>query len=224
MPLNALTAPGAQNGQMTATFAHTVSGANGLLVITVGVHSTTVASVTYFGVALTLATRTTSDDATADAEIWYLLAPATGTHNVVITMNASDNWNPVAASFTYVDQVTPVGAVASDGYTASGILTSHNTVGQTNGLIWDVFTLNGGGEPITPNGGQNTESAASADVSNWTIVTSKPGGASVSTGYSWVNDFHRWSHASISINFMDTTRIPCGPVPLQMRAFSAGLF
>jgi hypothetical protein len=74
----------------------------------------TVSSVTYNGVALThVGSATEADDAVV--EIWRLVNPPTGTHNVVITFSAVLTREAVAGvmTFTGVDQTTPLGTFAS---------------------------------------------------------------------------------------------------------------
>lgn len=78
----------------SATWSHTTSGSNRILVVGAnarGVKSdtnTTVTGVTYNGVALTKIRGDTSDSGDTfrgRSELWYLIAPATGAHNVVVT-------------------------------------------------------------------------------------------------------------------------------------------
>jgi hypothetical protein len=91
---------------LTQTFAHTCTGSN--LFLLVGVLSGAVEivnSVTYNGVALTkLDGGKINHAANFNLDLWYLPAPATGTHNVVITMNSSSDTMGVAVSFTGVKQ------------------------------------------------------------------------------------------------------------------------
>jgi hypothetical protein len=74
----------------------------------------TVTSVTYSGTDLTkVGDITNSDD--ARAEIWSLVAPDTGTHDVVITFSAALEQEAVAGAVTFngVHQTTPLGTFAS---------------------------------------------------------------------------------------------------------------
>lgn len=93
----------------TLTFAHTVSGANRILVV--GTREPAVSGVTYNGVALTKAISS-SGGSGVDSAIWYLIAPATGTNNIVVSATA--NMVCYASSWTGVDQVSPIEATAQD--------------------------------------------------------------------------------------------------------------
>lgn len=91
------------------TVSHTVaSHSNRILVVSISVqdfdHShLPVGSVTYNGVALT---RATYKESLADirSEIWYLIAPDTGTHDVVIQASGIAFIGAVASSFYNVNQ------------------------------------------------------------------------------------------------------------------------
>lgn len=95
------------NPATSLTFAHTCSGSNRILFVTTITNTGTgVSGVTYNGVALTLL------DSRADAggnvpELWYLIAPATGSNNIVITVSGSNAIAGAAASYTGVKQSAP---------------------------------------------------------------------------------------------------------------------
>lgn len=85
----------------SATWSHTCTGSN--LILIVGANSrgvksdtnTTVTGVTYNGVALTKIRADQIDGSSAPdtfrgrSELWYLIAPATGAHNVVVTLTGT---------------------------------------------------------------------------------------------------------------------------------------
>src|SRR5258708_30592149 len=74
-------------------------------------------------------------------QLWYLIAPATGTHNVTATFSTTDavyGHSLEAASYYNVDQTTPLGtAVTAHGPSA----TSGVTVGTSsaNQLVFDAM-------------------------------------------------------------------------------------
>ena len=99
------------------TWSHTVgaSGVNRILIVGVSIRnsaSQTVSAVTYNGVALTQVGQTTNST-NARVELWRLIAPATGAHNIIVTLSAAARFVAGAASFTGVSQ-TP--ALALGGY------------------------------------------------------------------------------------------------------------
>src|SRR5262245_53884091 len=96
------------------TWSHTCTGTDLYLKVGVSIDgSTTVSSVTYNGVSLTQ--LGVADDGTANtrSEVWRLVAPATGAHNVVVTLAAAAKFHCAASSYTGVHQTTPTGTVAT---------------------------------------------------------------------------------------------------------------
>jgi prepilin-type N-terminal cleavage/methylation domain-containing protein len=96
---------------------YTVSGSNRLMLVGVSINNDsneTVTSVTYNGTDLTKVDDITNSD-DARVEIWSLVAPDTGEHNVVITFSAALEQEAVAGVVTFngVDQTTPLGTFAS---------------------------------------------------------------------------------------------------------------
>jgi uncharacterized repeat protein (TIGR01451 family) len=104
------------------TWSHAVgaSGTNRILIVGVSIRnnsSQTVSSVSYGGAGLTLIGQTTNGT-NARVEIWRLIAPATGTNNVVVTLSGAARFVGGASSFTGVSQTA---ALALGSYfTASG--------------------------------------------------------------------------------------------------------
>ena len=101
------------------TVAFTVSGTNRILYV--GINGDSGASdlttgVTYAGVAMTLITSRRKDSDRWQS-FWYLLAPATGSNNVVITNSSSSYTDPSFVSLTGVKQqaheASNTGAVVS---------------------------------------------------------------------------------------------------------------
>jgi uncharacterized repeat protein (TIGR01451 family) len=104
-------ASNSNTGTVTAaslTWAHTIgaAGVNRILIVGVSIRnssSQTVSNVTYNGTNLTLVGQSTNST-NARVEIWRLIAPATGAHNVVVTLSAAARFVGGAASFTGVSQ------------------------------------------------------------------------------------------------------------------------
>ena len=92
------------------TFSHTVgTNANRLLVVGVSIFATgSVTSIDYGGAALT---KIRSDDGGVyRAELWRLIAPASGTATITVNLSASLTSIAGATSWWNVDQTTPVSA------------------------------------------------------------------------------------------------------------------
>jgi hypothetical protein len=100
------------------------------LVLIVGVEQTAsgrygisaVTGITYNGVALTKIDSQTSGSGKCRSELWYLVAPATGAHSIVVSLaDVTDAIVGGATSWTGVDQSTPLGTAAKATGTTSPI-------------------------------------------------------------------------------------------------------
>ncbi|MCH7588044.1 MAG: hypothetical protein IIC78_08430, partial [Chloroflexi bacterium] len=95
------------------SIAHTTSGSRRLMLVGVSINNDnfeTVTSITYNGIPLTfVASETQADD--ARVEIWKLVNPQLGTHDVLITFSADLKRYAVAGviTFTGTDQADPLG-------------------------------------------------------------------------------------------------------------------
>jgi hypothetical protein len=190
---------GAGNVGNSLTWSHTVSGRNRILIVGVSINNTagqTVLNpggVTYAGVALTqigVGSRTN-----AHVEMWYLIAPSTGTNNVVVTLSggATARFVVGAVSFTNVDQTSPLGTFQSAnnstatasvtvtsapgelvvGALAKRISTEGATVGAGQTEYWNRVTSNA---TATNNewGAGSTKPGATSVIISWTFSTSRP--------------------------------------------------
>jgi hypothetical protein len=99
----------------------------------------TVASITYNGIPLTYVnSETQSDD--ARVEIWQLVNPPIGSHDVVITFSADLEQYSVVGVITFnsVDQATPLGSFAGNNATSN--VASVTVPSATNDLVLAVFS------------------------------------------------------------------------------------
>lgn len=130
----------------TLSWSHTTTSSqnNRLLIVTVQADgSNTVSGITYGGTALTLG-KAKQQGTNIDAEIWYLMNPASGTNNVTITHSASKNLIGGSITFYNVNQSGTFGtfvAAAANAGSPTGVNTS-STFPTANDLIVDaVATL-----------------------------------------------------------------------------------
>src|SRR6266852_4225214 len=106
----------------TITLAHTSTGSNLVLVVGVsmdifGGTGATVSGITYNTVPLTKAGAHNDALIQRRTEIWYLIAPATGNNNIVVTASipAGAVGTVVGATtFTGADQTSPIRSYASN--------------------------------------------------------------------------------------------------------------
>ena len=154
------------------SFNHrTVNGGVNLLML-VGISmnitnapTTGVVEVTYNGVALSFVGAHNDAANTRRVEVWYLLAPPTGQHAVLVSVNipVAQTVGVVAGvtTFTGVDQTVPLGTfVSSNG--AAGTNSSLDVPSVVNGQILDTLAV----------GGDRTVTIPSPQVSQWNQVSS----------------------------------------------------
>lgn len=121
------------NAPKTFSWSHTVSsGSNRILIVTIVVGGHNIDSITYNGSALTSAGYSGSlDSPSFGMNMWYLIAPASGTHNIVVTLSGGMPFEGGATAFatdyTGVHQSSP-------------IHTGVNEVGETNSFTITVTT------------------------------------------------------------------------------------
>lgn len=130
--------PALSNSQSITIGAHT----NRLLMVSTDQGNTsTVASVTLDGTPLTR--LHTADCPTAvfasgcHAELWYVLAPPTGSHTLAVTLNTADFFTFSAVNFYNVDQTTPFGTAQSQ--TGTSNTTSVTVASQPSQLVVDFI-------------------------------------------------------------------------------------
>ena len=196
-------------GAQTLTIAHTSAGANRLMLVGVSINirngATTVSGVTWNGTALTSLGSHNDASATRRVEMWSLLAPATGTANVVVTFTLpAATTEGVAAgvvTFTGVDQTVPLGAFTSaDGAAATSSQLDVPSV--VNGMILDTLAI-GGGEAAAVAGPQvsewNVNTGANANRDVTATGSARTGAPSVPISETF-NAATNWSLGAISIN------------------------
>ena len=155
----------------TVTVAHTSAGANLVLVVGVSINITnnsgaTVTGVTYNGIALALAGAHNNAGNTRRVEMWSLVAPAIGAHNVVVTLNlpgATGTLGVVvgAVTLTGADQTSPLRPfVSADG--AAGTPASLNVPSALNEMVIDTLAT----------GGDQTITFGPSQVAQWNLQSS----------------------------------------------------
>jgi hypothetical protein len=154
----------------TQSVSHTVSGTNRLLLVGVtlwpGASGNYVQSITWNGTALSNITSAIYSTSVR-SELWKLVAPETGTYNVVVTLTGSPNQNTYCTigvvSFTGVNQADPHRTAV----TATGSSTSATLSSMTSASGEMVLSVAGAGVTI----GANFNSF-SGDTERWNLSTS----------------------------------------------------
>ena len=127
------------------TFAHTVSGSNTLLVVgaslvDVAIGAKVVSGVTYNSVALTKvrADEYEGVDVTLNGEVWYLIAPADGSNNIVFSFtNGTDSFVGGGLTITGAKQSDQPDANVGTSAGGSTTITDDITTVADNSIIFD---------------------------------------------------------------------------------------
>jgi hypothetical protein len=165
------------------TWAHTVgaAGANRILIVGIGFdpRGATVTGVTYGGQPLTLIGGVSATS--SRVELWRIVAPLTGTNNVVVTGTGAKEKIAGATSWTGVHQTTPLGTAAFA--TGTSITPTVNVTSATGDVVVDtvmaVDTASltvGAGQTQRWNvalgdymGGGSSEPGAATTTMSWTL-------------------------------------------------------
>lgn len=128
----------------SVTFAHTCGGSNRILVVAVSIAAgiPTVSGITYNGVALTQIATVLGVAADRRTELWYLIAPATGANNIVVTLSGAPGafFNVGAVSYTGVKQTGQPDATANTNNT-SNVTTTSQAVTTVDDNCWLVGAI-----------------------------------------------------------------------------------
>jgi uncharacterized repeat protein (TIGR01451 family) len=200
------------HGTLTFNFNHTTATTTtGLLIVGVSMNivnspTATVSSITYNGTALNFLGAHNDAANTERVEIWYLLAPAAGTNNIVVSVNIPGGVNQLvgvvagAVTFTGVDQTVPLSPfVSASG--AAGAFSQLDVPSVINGMILDTLAVTGN-QTVTIPGPQvsqwNTNTGAGAsDVRSSGSSRSGAPSVPISETFSGTSN---WSLGAVSIN------------------------
>ncbi len=206
------------NAAPTLTFNHvtTATGTNLVLVVGVSINvvnntNATVNTVTYNGLALTSAGSLTDAAKTRRVEIWYRIAPTTGTHAVVVTLNFPGGGGTLgvyagATTFTGADQTSPIRSFASASAAASNIA-SVNVPSAVNDMVIDTLAIEGDRTVANPAGfgatqvpQWNAESSGgnSPNTDVYATGSTRTGAASVPLSETF-NGNSNWAVAAVSV-------------------------
>lgn len=165
----------ANNTGTSLTYAVNCTGADILLVGFI-FSTGTVSSVTYNGVAMTLAL---SDTAQADTYIYYLIAPATGSNNVVITASALAVISSCAVAYSGANATGQPEATNSASNIFAATLSTSVTTLTDNAWVIAVGTLPG--ETVTRTSTGTTRQANSNNLIMFDSGAKTPAGSFTSS-------------------------------------------
>lgn len=164
------------------TVAHTCTGTDRFLYVSVWMRAVTCTGVTYGGVAMTeIGTRVLTGDSDYIAH-YYLKNPASGSNNIVASFSGSNYSMVGAASYTGVDQTSPLDANNNRAATTSSNLTTSVTTVADN--CWVLASVRAHSDGVSAAGTGTTQRAT---VSGYTQMYDKnsavtpAGSASINT-------------------------------------------
>jgi len=146
----------AQQGSVSSiTVAHTCTGTNLLLLVGVLTNDTSdlVTGATYNGVTMTRGGGQLASGAGYFGCWYFLINPATGTHNIVVSRSTTDLIGCMGSSYTGVKQTGFPDSSAS-GTDAAGNFVSTTTVVGSNAWLWANVRASNGFSGVT--GGTGT--------------------------------------------------------------------
>jgi hypothetical protein len=156
--------------RIPAASSYTIShnqntGANGYLFVTVACPATTVTSVTYNGVSMTLVQRNATGYST-DWSVWGLASPSTGANNVIVTM-AGANYNGVSTFITSFLDCAGVGNIAYNGSALNPVTTSI-TISANSMILGSIIGGNSTNAYIGLPQGSNRTLEYNDNINNYT--------------------------------------------------------
>lgn len=183
------------------TLAHTSSGSDRLMLVAVSMANpggNSVTDITYNGVALSWVGAAANASNEARVEIWALVAPDIGTHNLVVNWIGPNLTGAVVGikTFTGVDQTTPLGTFSG----ASGDSSSPavNVSSGNDELVFAAITVESASNyNLVPGSGQQEQWDLHDDDANSSAST-KAGSASVTMDWSFGGS-NQWAIGGISI-------------------------
>ena len=199
---------GGNTPAISLTFAHTCSGVNRFLVVVVTDLNATTTGVKYNGVAMTLLNTQTG----YGESFWYLVNPASGTNDVVVTKSAgAASVGAVAASYTGVNQTTPIDSQSATTNSTTASVSASTTVVASNCWVIGVTSENNDSNLNTVSGNltQRVNQNWYAS-SNQLVALIYDSNATVSSGSNTVT-----STKSSGINWVQVAAISIAPAPLS---------
>lgn len=143
-------------GSTSISWSHTTgSGLNRVMIVGVSIRTTTVSvsAITYGAQSLAFIRADTHVSATIRSELWYLIAPNSGTATVNVTLSGSSKATGGSCTYTGVDQTSPIDA--NSGVTGTSSSPSRSvTVGTANSLLLGHVAISGSDATILEDTGQ----------------------------------------------------------------------
>lgn len=190
------------NSASSLTYAHTVSGSDRVLYVLFwafdSVSVSAPSGVTYAGVSMTkIAEQVYGVASRQNMSVWRLIAPATGTNNVVVTCAATQaELNGTALSYTGVHQTTPEGTAVTAASSTGTATVSVTSVASGEVVVGGVGVFN---RTLTVGSGQTQRSYVSNGGGNDTSMTSDESGTGTVTHEYTLSSGQGWGIAAWAV-------------------------
>lgn len=162
----------------TLTQSHTSTGLNLILLAYVKVpNGRSITSVTYNGVSMSLQQLGTHLGH-YDIALYYLNNPATGAHNLTLTISGNDAMELIGMSYTNVDQISPFESSSNNTTNSANSFTvgpgtnNTNNAMNTYGFSWDGTSVSS--PSFTPGAGQTDRSQTTLSNNNGFLGGEQP--------------------------------------------------
>ena len=183
---------------------HTCTGANRFLIVGVSMLSvagSSVTGITYNGVALTKIGHVASVSGAVRAELWGLIAPATGSNVIQVTLSTALDSVGCAVSFTGVHQTSPTegfNTATATNVGAADATVDITTVANNDWVIDQVATDD---TAITVGAGQTSRNNVTGTLGSGADSTEGPKTPAGAVTMSWgaVGAAATWSIAGIAL-------------------------
>jgi hypothetical protein len=194
---------GYQTAQSTYTWNHTCSGNNRYLKVGVSMLSvagSSVSSITYNGVALTLIKSKASVSGAVRAELWGLVAPAVGTNAIAVTLSTGLDSIGTAMSFQNVHQTSPTEGENSASATNVGAADATVDVVTVATNDWVIDTVATDDTAITVGAGQTSRNNVTGTLGSGADST-EPATSPATVTMSWTNvaALATWSIVAVAL-------------------------
>jgi hypothetical protein len=144
-------------GSTSVSWSHTTgSGSNRIMIVGVSIRDTTVnvSSISYGAQSLAFA-RADSNAGYVRSEIWYLIAPASGTATVTVTLSGTSMATGGSCTYTGVAQTSPIDANAG-GTGKSNLPSQSVTVNTANSWLLGHIAVTGSSKTVSSEGSGQT--------------------------------------------------------------------
>lgn len=195
----------------SATFSHTITGANNVLVVAAAGRTAktdennTVTGITYNSVAMTFVRADENEAPAADtfdgrSEVWYQVNPASGAHNVVVTWTGN-LVSGSAVSTSYTGVVQSASAIDASGGATGIALSLSASITTVASKAWIIDSVYSRSATITANASQTEKGNILVSTDDKVGSSYKPNATAGANTMDWVesNDGNDWAMTAVSL-------------------------